>query len=175
MGKVRAGGAGWVESAYRAGVPMGGALKPAGKPPSFVVWALKDAMGANLDRVQVIKLWSKDGVSHEKIYDVALSGGRKVDPRTGKAPAVGDTVDVSTATYKNTIGAVTLSANWTDPEFDPAAPAAYYVRVLEIPTPRWSTYDAARLKRAIPRGLPPTIQERAYTSPIWYDPGPRKG
>jgi len=176
MAKVKAGGAGWVESAYRAGVPMGGALKPAGKAPSFVVWALKDAMGANLDRVQVIKLWSKDGVSHEKIYDVALSGGRKVDPKTGKAPAVGDTVDVSTATYKNSIGAVTLSANWTDPDFDPAAPAAYYVRVLEIPTPRWSTYDAVRLKRAIPRGLPPTIQERAYTSPIWYDPEPgRKG
>lgn len=174
IGKVKAGGAGWIESAYRAGVPMGGALKPAGKAPSFVVWALKDAMGANLDRVQVIKLWSKNGVSHEKIYDVALSGGRKVDPKTGKAPAVGDTVDVSTATYKNTIGAVTLSANWTDPDFDPAAPAAYYVRVLEIPTPRWSTYDAVRLKRAIPRGLAPTIQERAYTSPIWYDPA-RKG
>jgi hypothetical protein len=171
LGGVKPGGLGWVESAYRAGVPMGGTLpRSAAKAPSFVVWALKDAIGANLDRVQIVKLWSKNGVSHEKVFEVALSGGRKVDPRTGKAPAVGNTVDVTNATYTNSIGAVTLSARWTDPEFDPAAPAAYYVRVLEIPTPRWSTYDAVRLKRSIPRSLPPTLQERAYTSPIWYDP-----
>jgi hypothetical protein len=177
MEAVKPGKGAWVEAAYRTGVPMGGALKPQpGKRPSFVVWALKDAVGANLDRVQIVKVWSKGGVSHEKIFDVALSGGRKVDPKTGKAPPVGDTVNVAKATYANTIGAVSLTGNWTDPEFDPAAPAAYYVRVLEIPTPRWSTYDAARLGRAIPRGLPPTIQERAFTSPIWFDPvDTRKG
>ncbi|WP_296597219.1 DUF3604 domain-containing protein [Phenylobacterium sp.] len=177
MDRVKPGAAGWVETAYGAGVPMGATLPAAGgKAPSFVVWALKDAMGANLDRVQIIKLWSKNGVSHEKIYDVALSGGRKVDPGTGKAPPVGNTVDVASATYKNSIGAVSLTANWTDPEFDASAPAAYYVRVLEIPTPRWSTYDAAKLKREIPRGLAPTIQERAFTSAIWYTPAPgRRG
>lgn len=173
MRNVAPGKAGWVQQAYRAGVPMGGKLTPAlGQRPSFVVWALKDPTGANLDRVQIIKLWSRNGESHEKIFDVALSGGRKVDPRTGKAPAVGNTVDIGKATYTNAIGAVSLTANWTDPEFDPAAPAAYYVRVIEIPTPRWSTYDAMRLKRQIPRGLPPSIQERAFTSPIWYDPKP---
>lgn len=173
MDRVKPGAAGWVETAYGAGVPMGATLPSAGgKAPSFVVWALKDAMGANLDRVQIIKLWSRNGVSHEKIYDVALSGGRKVDPKTGKAPAVGNTVDVASATYKNSIGAVSLTANWTDPDFDASAPAAYYVRVLEIPTPRWSTYDAAKLKREIPRGLAPTIQERAFTSAIWYTPAP---
>lgn len=170
---VAPGKPGWVQQAYRAGVPMGGKLKPTtGQRPSFVVWALKDPAGANLDRVQIIKLWSRNGQSHEKIFDVALSGGRKVDPRTGKAPAVGNTVDIGKATYTNAIGAVSLTASWTDPEFDPAAPAAYYVRVIEIPTPRWSTYDAMRLKRQIPRGLPPSIQERAFTSPIWYDPKP---
>ena len=175
LARVKPGVAGWVEGAYRGGVPMGGTLpQGAGKPPSFVVWALKDAMGANLDRIQVVKVWSRNGESHEKIFDVALSGGRKIDPKTGEAPAVGNTVDVAKATYANTIGAVTLTASWTDPEFDAAAPAAYYVRVLEIPTPRWSTYDAVRLKRAIPRGLPPTIQERAYTSPVWYDPAPSR-
>lgn len=170
---VRVGQGDWVEAAYRTGVPMGGALKPAGKAPSFVVWALKDPLGANLDRVQIVKLWSKNGVSHEKIYDVALSDGRRVDRTTGKAPPVGNTVNVAKATYVNSIGAATLTATWKDADFDPHAPAAYYVRVLEIPTPRWSTYDAARLNRAIPRNLPATIQERAYTSPIWFDP--RKG
>lgn len=163
----------WVQRAYRAGVPMGGSLKAQGRAPSFVVWALKDPMGANLDRVQIVKVWSRNGVSQEKVFDVAMSGGRRADRATGKAPPVGNTVDVRNATYTNTIGAVSLAATWRDPEFDPAAHAAYYVRVLEIPTPRWSTYDAARLKREIPRGLPPTIQERAYSSPIWYDPAPR--
>ncbi|WP_411287666.1 DUF3604 domain-containing protein [Phenylobacterium sp.] len=175
LGGVQPGRPDWVRNAYRAGVPMGGSLKgSAAKAPAFVVWALKDPMGANLDRAQIVKVWSKGGVNHEKVFDVALSGNRKVDSRTGKAPPVGNTVNVATATYANSIGAVTLTANWTDPEFDPLAHAAYYVRVLEIPTPRWSTYDAARLKREIPRGLPPTLQERAYTSPIWYDPVPRR-
>lgn len=170
LGGVRPGSAGWVEAAYRLGVPMGGTLPADRGAPSFVVWAVKDAIGANLDRVQIVKVWSKAGVSHEKVFDVALSGGRKVDRATGKAPPVGNTVDVAKATYSNTIGAVTLTANWTDPEFDRTARAAYYVRVLEIPTPRWSTYDAVRMGRAIPRGLAATIQERAFTSPIWVSP-----
>ena len=172
---VKPGKAGWVEAAYRGGAPMGGTLNPSATSPSFIVWALKDAEGANLDRAQIVKVWSKAGVSHEKIFDVALSGGRKVDPATGKTRPVGNTVDVAKATYTNSIGAVSLSAKWTDPEFDPRAHAAYYVRVLEIPTPRWSTYDAARLGRAIPRGLPATIQERAFTSAIWYAPAPAGG
>lgn len=170
MAPVRPGSAGWAERGYRFGVPMGGALTAlGGKAPSFAVWAAKDVAGANLDRVQVVKVWSRGGVSGEKIYDVALSGGRKIDPRTGKAPAVGNTVDVRRATYANTIGAVTLTATWTDPNFDPRAQAAYYVRVLEIPTPRWSTFDAKALGRPAPVNLPATIQERAFTSPIWYD------
>ncbi|MCP5431888.1 MAG: DUF3604 domain-containing protein [Alphaproteobacteria bacterium] len=161
---------GWVEAAYRAGVPMGGDLKAGDRPPVFLVWARKDVEGANLDRIQIVKLWSRDGKAQEEVFDVALSGGREVDPRTGRAPPVGNTVDARTATYDNTIGAAALAARWRDPEFDPALPAAYYVRVLEIPTPRWTTYDAARLGREPPDGLPATIQERAYTSAIWVDP-----
>lgn len=172
LGGVRVGQGDWAKAAYAAGVPMGGTLAPkAVKAPSFAVWALKDAMGANLDRVQIVKVWSKNGVGHEKIYDVALSGNRKVDPGSGKAPAVGNTVNIREASYTNTIGAVSLTAKWTDPDFDASAPAAYYVRVLEIPTPRWSTFDAKALGRAVPADIPATIQERAFTSAIWYLPG----
>ena len=121
---------------------MGGDLPPRpanSKAPKFAIWAVKDPDGANLDRVQVVKVWVQNGKHVEKIYDVALSNGRKVDPRTGKAPPVGNTVDLKTATYSNAIGATQLSAVWQDPQFDPQVPAVYYLRVLEIPTPRWST------------------------------------
>lgn len=161
---------GWVAAAYAGGVPMGGTLGPrtAGRPV-FLVSAMKDPDGANLDRIQIVKVWARGGRSEEKVFDVALSGGRTVDPRTGKAPPVGDTIDRTTLSYTNTIGAASLSVRWIDPEFDPAAQAAYYVRVLEIPTPRWSSYDAKRLGRTPLKDHPFAIQERAYTSPIWYD------
>ncbi len=165
----------FVKKAYRGGVPMGGDLeaKPRrAKAPTFIVQALKDPESGNLDRVQIIKGWYKDGYGWEKVYDVALSDDRKADPKTGEVPPVGNTVDVKTATYKNTIGDTQLSAVWTDPDFDPALHAVYYVRVLEIPTPRWSTYDAVQLGIDLPRGTPASIQERAWSSPIWYTPAP---
>jgi hypothetical protein len=157
---------------YGKGVPMGGDLTtaPAGKSPTFLVAALKDPIGANLDRIQVIKGWvDKDGKTQEKVYDVAWSGDRKPG-RDGKLAAVGTTVDVANATWTNTIGAPELIAVWKDPQFDPKLRAFYYLRVLEIPTPRWTAYDA---KRFGVKPLPETrmtIQERAYTSPIWYTP-----
>ena len=156
---------------YARGVPMGGDLPRAdGKKPTFMVWASKDPNSGNLDRIQIVKGWvTAHGVEQQEIYDVAWSGDRKVDAR-GKLPPVGNTVDVATATYRNTIGASELSAAWTDPDFDPALQAFYYARVIEIPTPRWSTYDAAHLVVAIPGGLPSSIQERAWTSPIWFAP-----
>ena len=163
----------FVQKAYDGGVPMGGDLPDAGgvKAPTFAVWALKDPNSGNLDRIQIIKVfvnkWNREG---ETIYDVALSDGRTVDPATGKAPAVGNTVDLKTATYTNDIGDTQLSAVWTDPDFDPNQPAAYYVRVLEIPTPRWSTYDSVRNNLPILEDLPATLQERAWSSPIWYTP-----
>jgi hypothetical protein len=162
----------FVQAGYRKGVPMGGDLRAAGKgkSPAFMVWAAKDPLSGNLDRIQVIKGWvTADGQQHEKIYDVAWSGNRKPGA-DGKLPPVGNTVDVKTATYMNTIGAAELSAVWEDPDFDPAANAFYYARVIEIPTPRWSTRDAAELGIDIPGGLPVTLQERAWTSPIWYSP-----
>ncbi len=158
---------------YAKGVPMGGDLNnaPSGKAPSFLVGALKDPIGANLDRVQVIKGWlDSKGETHEKVYDVAWSGDRKPDPKTGKLPAVGDTVDVRNATYTNTIGASELIKVWKDPEFDPTQRAFYYVRVLEIPTPRWTAYDAKFYSIKMPPEVPMEGQERAYTSPIWYTP-----
>jgi len=163
---------GWITTAYRDGVPMGGTLPPRAEKsaPTFAVSALKDPDSANLDRIQVVKGWTKDGETFDRIYDIALSGGRTADTKTGKVPPVGNTVDVATATYSNSIGAPELSAVWTDPDFDPAARAFYYVRVLEIPTPRWSTYDAAKLKIAPRKDVEATIQERAWTSPIWYGP-----
>jgi hypothetical protein len=163
----------FVKIGYDKGVPMGGdmAAKPAtAQAPSFLVWAMKDSDSGNLDRIQIIKGWSKNGQSYEQVYDVALADGRKVDPNTGKAPSVGNTVNLAKATYENSIGDAQLAAYWSDPDFDPSERAFYYARVLEIPTPRWSTYDAVRLGIPIPAGLPPTIQERAFTSPIWYTP-----
>jgi hypothetical protein len=158
-------------------VPMGGDLGPAAKTqvPGFYVQAMRDPMAANLDRVQMIKGWLDDeGMLHERIYDIALSDGRKIG-RDGRAlKAVGNTVDVAKASYTNTIGDATLATYWEDPEFSPEQRAFYYVRVLEIPTPRWTTVDAKLFKREIPEGAPTSIQERAYTSPIWYAPAAAK-
>ena len=165
----------FVEKAYKGGVPMGQDLpKKAGKAPTFAVWAMKDPESGNLDRIQIIKGWYKKGLPWEKVYDVAWSDNRKPDPKTGKLlPPVGNTVDVSKATYTNDIGDTQLSAVWTDPDFDPALHAVYYVRVLEIPTPRWSTYDAKALGIDPPGEVPATVQERAWSSPIWYTPDPK--
>jgi hypothetical protein len=161
----------WVKTAYAKGVPMGGDLPASkSKAPSFVVWAVKDPTSGNLDRIQIIKGWSKSGQSFEKVYDVVWAGNRKPDPISGKVPPIGSTVNVQTATYTNSIGAVELKASWTDPEFDPSIDAFYYARVLEIPTPRWTTIQAVQLKIAPPDMVAPTIQERAWSSPIWYTP-----
>jgi Protein of unknown function (DUF3604) len=161
----------WVKLAYAGGVPMGGDLPAAkGKAPSFIVQAVKDPEDGNLDRIQIIKGWTKNGQTFEKIYDVAWSGDRKVDPATGKLAPVENTVDIMTASYTNTTGAVELKQVWTDPEFDPALQAVYYARVLQIPTPRWSTYAARKLGVLPPSNVAATVQERAWTSPIWYTP-----
>jgi hypothetical protein len=162
----------FVEKAYKGGVPMGRDLpKKAGKAPTFAVWALKDPDSGNLDRVQIIKGFvNKWGRTDEKVYDVVWSDNRKPDAKTGKLPSVGNTVDVKKATYTNDIGDSQLSAVWTDPDFDPKQRALYYVRVLEIPTPRWSTYDSVKSGLPIPEGIPASIQERAWSSPIWYTP-----
>jgi hypothetical protein len=166
----------WIKTAYAQGVPMGADLPaPESQAPSFVVWAVKDPDSANLDRIQIVKGWSANGQSFEKIFDVAWAGTRKIDPATGKVPPVGNTVNLTTATYTNSIGAVELKTVWMDPEFDPSLDAFYYARVLEIPTPRWSTIQAAKLGR-VPPDIPglgihtATIQERAWSSPIWYTP-----
>jgi hypothetical protein len=159
---------------YTKGVPMGGDLSiaPKGKAPTFLVAALKDPIGANLDRYQIIKGWlDKGGQLQEKIYDVAWSAGRKPDPKTGKVPLVGSTVDVANATWTNSIGAPELIAVWRDPDFDPSQPAFYYGRVIEIPTPRWTAYDAKRFGVKPLAGTAMTITERAYTSPVWHTPG----
>ena len=133
--------------------------------------ARKDPDGANLDRVQIVKGWlADDGNSHEKVFDVAWSGNRSIGS-DGKLPPVGNTVDVENANWTNTIGASELATVWTDPDFDPDHRAFYYTRVIEIPTPRWTTYDAFRFGIPIPDGVSASTQERAYTSPIWYDPG----
>jgi hypothetical protein len=154
-------------------VPMGGDLgaPAAGQAPGFYVQAMRDPMAANLDRVQMIKGWLDDkGKPQERVYDIAVSGGRKIG-RDGRATgAVGNTVDEANASYQNSIGAAALATFWQDPDFDPGQKAFYYVRVLEIPTPRWTTIDAKLFKREIPEGAPISIQERAYTSPIWYSP-----
>jgi hypothetical protein len=139
--------------------------------PTFIVSAMKDPIGANLDRVQIIKGWTTaSGTTAERVYDVALSDGREVSPQTGKAPVVGNTVDVATATYNNSIGATQLATVWRDPDFDPSQLAFYYARVIEIPTPRWTAYDAAFFGTEMPEQVPMITQERAYTSPIWYTP-----
>lgn len=158
---------------YAKGVPMGGDLNnaPAGKAPTFMAAVLKDAQGANLDRIQIVKGWvDKAGKLQERIYDVAVSGGRKIDPDGRCRIPVGSTVDIPNATWTNTIGAPELIAVWKDPDFDPALRAFYYARVLEIPTPRWTAYDAKRFGIQPLPGTTMTLQERAYTSPIWYTP-----
>ncbi|HOA49641.1 MAG TPA: DUF3604 domain-containing protein [Novosphingobium sp.] len=162
----------WVKAGYARGVPMGGDLKGAAKgAPSFILSALKDPIGANLDRVQVIKGWvDKAGVAHEKVFDVVWSDMDRRRAAGGKVPAVGDTVDVMKATYANSIGAPALATVWTDPEFDPSLRAFYYVRVIEIPTPSWVAYDRLRFNLTLPADIPLKHQERAYTSPIWYTP-----
>ncbi len=158
---------------YEKGVPMGGDLRVMpkdAKAPGFMVYALRDPVGANLDRIQIVKGWmDASGNTREKVYDVAWSDERKPDAK-GKLPAVGNTVDVANANWTNTIGAAELGTVWTDPDFDPTQKAFYYARVLEIPTPRWSTYDAFRYGVDLPEGAPTSTQERAYTSPIWYTP-----
>ena len=158
---------------YKKGVPMGGDLSraPAGKAPTFLVAALKDPIGANLDRYQIVKGWmDAQGRLHEKVYDVAWGGNRRIG-KNGKLPSVGSTVDLRTATWTNTIGAPELITVWKDPDFDPKQAAFYYGRVIEIPTPRWTAYDAQRFGVKPLPGTRLTIQERAYTSPIWYNPG----
>ena len=163
----------WVRAGYKRGVPMGGEL-PAGKngAPRFIVSALKDPQGANLDRVQVVKGWvDKAGKAQEKVFDVVWSSADVRKPVAGKLPPVGDTVNVAAATYTNSIGAAALTILWTDPGFDPKLSAFYYVRVLEIPTPSWPAFDAARYKLKLPPDVRVKQQERAYSSPIWYTPG----
>src|SRR5262245_37238600 len=161
----------WVKTGYAKGVPMGGDLPLAtGKAPTFMLWAVKDPTSGNLDRVQVVKGWTKSGQSFEKIFDVVWAGDRKPDKWTGQVPPIGSTVDIENAKYTNSIGAVELKTVWTDPEFDPGLHAFYYARVLEIPTPRWTTIQAAKLGIAPPDVVAPTIQERAWSSPIWYTP-----
>lgn len=161
----------WVRVGYEKGVPMGGDLPPMkSQAPTFIVWAVKDPTSGNLDRIQVIKGWTKNGQSFEKIYDVAWSGNRKPDKWTGKVPAIKSTVDIDNATYTNTVGSTELKTVWTDPDFDPSVHAFYYARVLEIPTPRWTTIQAKELGIAPPDIVASTIQERAWSSPIWYTP-----
>ncbi len=157
---------------YQKGVPMGGDLHPRSGAggPTFMVYALRDPIGANLDRIQIVKGWlDADGKTHEKVYDVAWSSGREPDAK-GLLPAVGNTVNVKAANWTNTIGASELGTVWADPDFDPKQHAFYYARVIEIPTPRWIVYDAFRYGVDIPEGAETVHQERAYTSPIWYTP-----
>ncbi len=163
----------WVKAAYADGVPMGGDLPAAPgkkKVPSFAIWADKDPNSANLDRVQVIKVWEDNGQQKEKIFDVAWSGDRKIDRKTGKLPAVGNPVALSTGKYTNDSGAAELQAVWTDREFNPNHLAAYYLRVLEIPTPRWSTLLAIKNGLPLPTTAALTEQQRGWSSPIWYTP-----
>ncbi len=163
----------WVRAGYLRGVPMGGDLSQGvGKAPSFIISALKDPAGANLDRVQVVKGWAdKTGAIHEKIFNVVWSSpeNRRLGAN-GKIPAVGDTVDAATASYKNSIGAPALATVWRDPEFNADIKSFYYLRVLEIPTPRWVLFDALRYKAKLGPEVRIKDQERAYTSPIWYHP-----
>ena len=152
---------------------MGGDLTsaPAGAAPTFMVRALRDPDGANLDRVQIIKGWlDADGETHERIYDVAVSDGREIGSDGRARTPVGSTVDIADASYANSIGDVMFMAHWRDPEFDPDQRAFYYVRVIEIPTPRWTAYDAKRFGITMPDEVPMTVTDRAYTSPIWYTP-----
>jgi hypothetical protein len=163
----------WVRHAYAAGAPMGGDLpvRPrSAAAPAFILQAIKDPDGARLDRIQIIKVWLDGATYREKIFDVALSDARKVDPVTGKAPMLPSSVDLETGAVSNRLGAAMLSTVWKDPEFDPAKPAVYYARVLEIATPRWSTLLALRNGLPLTALAPATIQERAWSSPIWFTP-----
>ena len=157
---------------YEKGVPMGGDMRPSNgaTAPTFMVYALRDPIGANLDRIQIVKGWmTDDGETKEKVYDVAWSDNRQPNA-DGKLPPVGNTVDLEAANWTNTIGASELATIWTDPDFDPSLNAFYYARVLEIPTPRWVVYDALRFNIEVPEGAELIGQERAYTSSIWYSP-----
>jgi hypothetical protein len=158
-----------VEAGYKSGVPMGGTLSAPTSAPAFTVWAAKDPDGANLDRIQIIKGWvDATGTAQETIIDVAWSGGRKLGAN-GKLPPVGNTVDLKTAKFTNAIGAPVLMGHWTDPDWKPGQTAVYYARALEIPTPRWTTYDALRANLPLLKDVPATIQERAWGSPIWVN------
>jgi len=161
----------WVHQSYAKGVPMGADLPPLkGTAPTFVVWAVKDPTSGNLDRIQIVKGWTKNGQSFEKVFDVAWAGDRKPDKWTGRVPAIQSTVDLEKATYTNTVGATELKTVWTDPEFDASLHAFYYARVLEIPTPRWTLIQAVKAGVPPPDVVPLTGQERAWSSPIWYTP-----
>ncbi len=152
---------------------MGGDLTaaPAGASPRFLIRAVKDPDGANLDRVQVIKGWlDNEGRQQEKVYDVAWAGERQPDPDTGSIPPLASTVDPARATFDRDSGAASLSTVWRDPDFEPGQPAFYYLRVLEVSTPRWTTYDAVRVDAELPDDVPVEFEERDYTSPIWYSP-----
>ena len=155
---------------YVNGVPMGGELGNGdGRAPRMLVRALRDPVGANLDRVQIVKGWlNADGSTSERVYDIACGGRALTDGAC--AGDVGNTVDADSVTYTNDIGQAILAGYWEDPDFDPNRSAFYYVRVLEIPTPRWTTYDAKFFGVDVPEGAPISLQERAYTSPIWYTP-----
>ena len=158
---------------YAKGVPMGGELTevPGTRAPSFLVSALRDPDGANLDRVQIIKGWRDSaGELHERIFDVAVSGDREIGADGRCREEVGSSVDLVEATWRNAIGASQLTAVWRDPDFDPKAHAFYYARILEIPTPHWTAHDAVFFRTKIPEGPPRVTQERVYTSPIWYTP-----
>ena len=155
---------------YSKGVPMGSDLRPGTGSPSFLVYAQRDPMGANLDRVQIVKGWlDENGEQMEKVYDVAWSDDREPG-EDGRLPPVGNTVDLSIPSWTNTIGAAELGAVWRDPDFDPGERAFYYARVIEIPTPRWTAYDAVKFDLDLPDDVPLVAQERAYTSPVWYSP-----
>jgi len=164
----------WVHQSYTNGVPMGADLQPMpsgkGVAPVFVIWAVKDPTSANLDRIQVVKGWTRNGQSFEKIFDVVWSGDRKPDKWTGRVPAIKSTVDLEKATYTNDVGSTELSTVWSDPEFDSSLHAFYYARVLEIPTPRWTLIQAVKAGLTPPDVVPLTGQERAWSSPIWYTP-----
>ena len=163
----------FASAGYLRGVPMGGDLRaaPEGAAPRFMIRAMRDVDGANLDRVQVVKGWiDYDGKAHERVYDVMCSDDRAITDESRCDRPVGNTVNVETATFTNSIGEALMLAYWKDPDFNSDQPAFYYVRVLEIPTPRWTTYDAAFYGVSLPEDVPATHQERAYTSPIWYKP-----
>src|SRR5580765_907880 len=161
----------WIHQSYAKGVAMGADLPPMkGMAPTFVVWAVKDPTSGNLDRIQIIKGWTQNGQSFEKIYDIVWSGDRKADKWSGRVPAIQSTVDLEKATYTNSVGSTELKTVWSDPEFDASLHAFYYARVLEIPTPRWTLIQAVKAGIPPPDVVPLTGQERAWSSPIWYTP-----